>query len=532
MSQARHAGFMLPLFSATSADSWGIGELPDLLPLARWLASAGFDRLMILPVGVVTPGDTSPYASQSAMAIDPTYIGLAHVPDFEAAGGVGALGPGGRADLDVARGAEFVDYERVHRVKHEALAIAFDRFHREEWRQKSARALSFASFVSREWWWLDDWAVYAAAAGALGTSDWRAWPARLRDREPGAVDEVRRDLERELLRHQYLQWQADLQWQGARMLARAEGVTVFGDMPFMVSAGSADVWVRPDEFMFDVSLGVPPDAFSATGQDWGMPTYRWDRIAQTGFAWVKQRARRMDELYDGYRVDHLIGWFRTYGRPAQGEPFFNPADEPAQIAQGEAILQILLGGNAVVLAEDLGVVPPFARASMARLGVPGCKVIRWERDWHAPGHPFIDPAAYPALSAAMTGTHDTETMAGWWSGAGEDERRAAVALPPFAAAGLTDAAMPWSDALRDAWLAVAYQAGSNELFVPAQDVFGWTDRINVPGTFGGHNWAWRLPWRVDHLADVPEPRERAAFCRRLAKSARRGRVAKARTRRG
>jgi len=519
----RHAGLLLPLSAATSSESWGIGELPDLLPLSRWLASAGFDRLMILPIGVVTPGDTSPYASQSAMAIDPTYIGLAHVPDFEAAGGVNALSAGARADLDAARAAEQVDYARVHRAKHEALALAFEWFHQHEWSIRSTRALSLASFISREGWWLDDWALYAAAAGAIGTADWRAWPEPIRDRHPAALDDVRRQLERQMLHHQYLQWQADLQWQGACLLARSEGVTVFGDMPFMVSAASPDVWARRDEFMLDVSLGVPPDAFSDTGQDWGMPTYRWDRIASTDYAWMRQRARRMDELYGGYRLDHLIGLFRTYGRPPQGDPFFNPADEAAQIAQGEALLEIFLEGDAVVIAEDLGVVPPFARVSMLKLGVPGCKVMRWERDWDAPGHPFLDPAQYPEVSAAMTGTHDTETLAGWWAVATPDERQAALALPLMRAAGLTDATMPWTDALRDAWLATAYESGSEELFVPAQDVFGWVDRINVPGTFNDRNWTWRLPWRVDHLMDVPAAQERAKFCRKLASTHARGR---------
>jgi 4-alpha-glucanotransferase len=282
------------------------------------------------------------------------------------------------------------------------------------------------------------------------------------------------------------------------------------------------VWVRPDEFMFDVSLGVPPDAFSDTGQDWTLPTYRWDRIAETGYAWMRLRARRMAELYDGYRVDHLVGLFRTYGRPLSGGPaFFNPGTEPAQIAQGEAILRVLLEAGSVIIAEDLGVVPDFVRDSLARLDVPGCKVIRWERDWNADGHPFRDLAAYPARSAAMTGTHDTETLAEWWTRALDEERSAAVALPAVRAAGCTDPAAPWTDALRDAWLTAAYESGSDELFMPIQDVFGWTDRINIPATVGEHNWTWRLPWRVDRLSEHRDAVERATFCAELSVRSRR-----------
>jgi 4-alpha-glucanotransferase len=309
---------MLPLFSATSSRSWGIGELPDLVPLARWMASAGFERLMILPIGVVSPGSTSPYSSESAMAIDPTYIALEDVPDFIAAGGIGALSLEARGDLDAARGSARVDYARVHRVKDEALGIAFERFYRDEWEQLSMRAAALGGYISRERWWLDDWALYAALVESQVEQDWHKWPEALRDRHPDVISEARRQLAREVLRHQYFQWLADEQWRRARVAGAAEGVTVFGDMPFMVLAESPDVWVRPDEFMFDVSLGVPPDAFSDTGQDWTLPTYRWDRIAETGYAWMRLRARRMAELYDGYRVDHLVGLFRTYGRPLSG----------------------------------------------------------------------------------------------------------------------------------------------------------------------------------------------------------------------
>jgi 4-alpha-glucanotransferase len=249
--------------------------------------------------------------------------------------------------------------------------------------------------------------------------------------------------------------------------------------------------------MFDVSLGVPPDAFSDLGQDWGLPLYRWDRIAESGYAWVRERAARMAALYDGYRLDHLVGLYRTYGRPKNGDPFFSPGEEPAQIAQGEAILRILIDTGATIIAEDLGVVPPFVRRSLDRLDVPGCKVLRWEREWDEPGQPLTNPARLPARSAAMTGTHDTETLAEWWRREG-------------------DIGQPWSFAVRDALLGAAYGAGSDELFVPVQDLFGWTDRINIPGTIGDHNWTWRLPWRVDEMAGVPEAAERAAFCRQLA----------------
>jgi 4-alpha-glucanotransferase len=509
---------MIPLFSAPSSASWGLGELPDLVPLAAWLSSAGFDRLMLLPVGVVAQGDTSPYSATSAMAIDPMYIALEHVAEFTRAGGVDALSPATCAQIEQARASNRVQYAAVRAAKEAALVLAFERFVSDEWLQLTTRASALAGYIARERWWLDDFALYQAVSRAHSGASWRDWPAPIRDRDPAALDEARRSLSRQMLEQQYLQWLAETQWQRAKQEAHALGVTIFGDLPFMVAEASPDVWVRPDEFMLDVSLGVPPDAFSATGQDWGLPTYRWDRIAATGFSWIRNRARRMAALYDGYRVDHLVGLYRTFGRPPVGEPFFNPSDEPAQIAQGEMILRILAEPGAAIIAEDLGVVPDFVRASLSRLGVPGCKVLRWERDWHAQNQPFIDPRAYPARSAAMTGTHDTETLAGWWTSAPAEERRALCSLLSHTGAGHLDPAAPWSPGVHHAILQVIFASGSDDVFLPVQDVFGWSERMNVPGTIGEHNWTWRLPAPVDRLGEARFAIEAAALCSGLAKS--------------
>ena len=283
---------------------------------------------------------------------------------------------------------------------------------------------------------------------------------------------------------------------------------------------SVDVWTRQAEFALDVSAGAPPDAFSATGQDWNLPMYRWDVIAGTGYAWLRERARRMAALFDGIRIDHVVGFYRTYGKPAQGEPFFSPWQEPDQLRQGEEILRIMLESGAMVLAEDLGTIPDFVRASLARLGIAGSKVLRWEHAWHEPGQPLIDPQAYPEVSAALTGTHDTEPLAVWWERAGHDERvqtiRLLFAQDDFQRRGSGNPDQPWSAVLRDGLLELAFRTASRELFVPMQDVFGWRSRINTPASISDDNWTWRLPWPVDRLDSIPEAVERAGFCRGLA----------------
>ena len=160
--------------------------------------------------------------------------------------------------------------------------------------------------------------------------------------------------------------------------------------------------------------------------------------------------------------------------------------------------------------------PPFVRASLASLGVPGCKILRWENRTDPLFH-FLDPAAFPATSAAMTGTHDTETLASWWEHASWPERVAQMQVSTiFATRGVNDPGQSWNAALRDALIELAYGAGSADLFFPIQDLFGWHDRINAPATIGEWNWTWRLPWAVDKLSEVPEAVERAEFCRALA----------------
>jgi 4-alpha-glucanotransferase len=238
-------------------------------------------------------------------------------------------------------------------------------------------------------------------------------------------------------------------------------------------------------------------------------------IAQGDYQWLRERARRCGALYDGFRVDHLVGFYRTYFRERDGRAAFVPPDEPSQRAQGERVLNLLDSSGAQIVAEDLGSVPDFVRESLARLHVPGYKVLRWERYWDVEGQPFRDPSAFPPVSLATSSTHDTETLAGWWDDAGLDERSRVAALPVLHAAGCEPSA-PFDDRLRDALLQTLFGAGSNLVVVPMQDIFGWLDRINTPAVVDEINWTWRMPWPVDDLIVERVPRERAAFLRELS----------------
>ena len=507
--QGRHAGLLVPLFSIPSRSSWGIGEIGDLPRLAAWMADAGFSFVQLLPINEMADGQNSPYSAMSAMAIDPIFIAPSAVPDIEAAGGEGLLSDEERSRLAVARAARTVDYATVRAIKIRALRAGFEHFRAAEWGQNTRRAQRLKLFLDRARWWLDDYALFRAVHAREDGRYWKDWPEAIRDRQPAEMARMRQELATEILFYSYLQWLAADQWTEAR---DACGIGVFGDFPFMVSGDSADVWSRQQDFRLDASVGAPPDAFSETGQDWGFPAYRWTAIAAGGFRWLAARARRSAELYDGYRVDHLVGFFRTYVREQSGEAAFVPAEQPEQTLQGERVLEVLSATGARIIAEDLGVIPGFVRETLERLEIPGYKVLRWERLWDHDGQPFKSPADYPRTSVATSGTHDTETVAQWWDEAGLDERRAVAAIVGH---GL-DPAASFDARVRDAIVAALYASSSDIVLLPIHDVFGWRERVNTPALIDAQNWTWRLPWPVEDLQTESDGRERAEFTATLA----------------
>ena len=516
--RGRHAGVLVPLFSLPSRGGWGVGEIPDLITFARWLTGAGLDFVQLLPVNEMQEGQNSPYSALSAMAIDPVFIALPQVPEFVDRGGERVLDVASRERLARAKDSPAVDFRAVRAVKGVALRAAFSEFRERHAGTGSGRDRAFRDYVEGERWWLDEYALFRALHDEHHACYWRDWEPGARDRQPGALAAARERLATTISYYEYLQWLADEQWRQARRECGRVGL--FGDFPFMVSGHSADVWSRQDEFRIDASVGVPPDAFSESGQDWGLPVYRWDVHRHRDYEWLRQRVRRCTELYDGFRVDHLVGFYRTYVREPDGRTYFTPGDEPAQLAQGERLMTIFRDSGDRIIAEDLGQVPDFVRESLARLHVPGLKVLRWERNWHVPGQPFRRPADYPVESVAISGTHDTETLAEWWDGADGEERRLCAELPGLREAGC-GADARFSPGIRDALLRLLFSAASDFVIVPIQDVFGWRDRVNVPAVVNDENWTWRLPWPVDALDTQPEARERAAFLRTLAAESRR-----------
>ena len=504
MRADRRSGVLVPLFSMASSRSWGIGEFLDLPGFARWLQAAGQSFVQILPITELPESQSSPYSALTAMALDPNFISVAALEEFEVLGGEAQLPEEDRRALEALRQTDRVMYADVRALKGRVLRRAYQRFVDHEVAHGTPRADEFRAFVDEQAVWLDDYAIFRALHAKHDGTPWWDWPAPLVRREGEALESAAAELRDEIGYRKYLQWVAATQWKRARL--EASPIQVFGDVPFMISADSPDVWTRQREFRFDATVGVPPDAFSATGQDWGLPPWRWEVMAENDFAWMRRRAQRTAQLFDGFRLDHLVGLYRTYMRPLDKskEPFFAPPDEPTQATLGDKLVSLYRDTGAEVIAEDLGTVPDFVRASLQRLGVPGFKVVRWERKWKARGKPFIDPAEYEETSVATTGTHDTEPMVVWWETAPAAERQAVLRMPSMKRL-VKDSASEL-----DALLRALLDSRSRLTIIPLQDVFGWTDRINTPAQMTTDNWTWMLPWRVDRLLELPESRDRAA----------------------
>lgn len=486
----RVSGISVPLFSLGTRHSWGIGEFPDIVSFGAWAAGAGQSLVQILPVMELPGPEQSPYSALTSFALDPSYIALPRVPDFEAIGGELAFDAHDRLALAELQQADAVRYADVRRLKHRWLRRAWDRFAQLEIARGTPRGRAFDDYCTREAWWLDDYATFRALLAHHDDRAWWEWHEPFRGASPEVGARARTALAGEVGYRKYLQWVAESQWAEAR--AALFPFRVIGDLPFMISANSDDVWRRQEQFDLGSTVGAPPDAFAADGQDWGLPPWRWEVLAATDFAWMRQRARRMANLFAGFRLDHLVGLYRAWVRPLdRSQPAaFTPADEPSQLALGEALVRIFTATGAEVIAEDLGTVPPFVRASLTALGVPGFKVLRWERHWDEPGHPAIDPATFPELSVATTGTHDVEPLA--------------TLLAPDVVEATVESLLA---------------AGSYMTLLPLQDAFGWPDRINTPSLVDAANWTWRVPRPTDTWDAWPEASARQAWLGERARAA-------------
>ncbi len=477
----RCAGISLPLFSLRSEQDGGIGDFPDLIAFVDWATGFGQSLVALLPLCEMGPGEASPYHPLSSFALDPIFLR----PET----------------LEELRGERFAPAPNLDRVDYRAVRARKAPFFDEAFRRFSAlpsehpRRRRCAHFQASARDWLAEYALFRALLDEQGGRCWTDWPDPIRLRDPGSLAAARRRLAERIAFFEFLQFALDEAWRETRAEAERRGVVLMGDLSFAPSLNSADVWANPDLFDLTRSVGAPPDAFSASGQRWGLPMYRWHEMRRGGWRWFRARARRMAELYDLFRVDHVVGLFRTFWFEGETPGGFDPPVEAEQIAQGREILELLIdeARPAAIVAEDLGTIPEFVLETLGALDVPGYKVLRWQRDDAG----FVDPATYPECSIATTGTHDTDSLAEWWDELATEERIELIGSPR------ASVEPELTRARRLAILERLYRSPSRYAILPVQDLFGWRERINTPATIGAGNWVYRLPAPLEHLRADP-----------------------------
>ena len=453
---------------------FGIGDIgPAAHTWVDWLAETGCAYWQVLPLGPTGYGD-SPYQCFSAFAGNPYLVS----PEALVADGL----------LDAAEvvpppfPAGQVDYGWVIPWKLDLLERAFERFRADP---PERLAAAVADFRAAQKEWLEDYALFMALKAEHGGGAWSEWPRSLRRREARSLDRARVRLAVAIDRHVFTQFLFFRQWATLRSHAHERGVEIIGDIPIFVAADSADVWANPGLFELDaerrptVVAGVPPDYFSATGQLWGNPLYRWERHRETGFAWWVSRIEATVALVDVVRIDHFRGFVDYWEIPAGAETAVQGRwlDGPGR-AVFDAVEDAL--GELPIIAEDLGELHDTVPALRDELGLPGMKILQFAFDGD-PENDFL-PHRYPQNCVVYTGTHDNDTVAGWWESEPEETHEQVREY-----LGVDGDDIVW-DFLQAAWASRARLA-----VAPLQEFLelGTEARMNTPSTESG-NWAWRF----------------------------------------
>jgi 4-alpha-glucanotransferase len=471
LDSGRSSGILL---HPTSLPGDGIGDLGQAAyRFVDWLAAAGQSFWQILPLVDADEGG-SPYNGLSAMAGNPLLIDLADLVRE------GLLT---EEEIDSSSvDADRVDFPRVNAWKGRLLAKAHRRF-----RSTGAPTLheELQAYRDRNAGWLEDYALFRALRRLYGGVAWTSWAPELRRRDPEALRAAGADLQEDVSRGVFQQFLMDRHWAALRGYARERGIAIIGDIPIFVSHDSADVWANQPLFQLredgrpEVVSGVPPDYFSATGQRWGNPLYRWDILRDRGYAWWVDRFRRTLEWVDLVRVDHFRGFESYWEIPAEEETAERGRWRPGPGAEFFRTVQQRLGALPVI-AEDLGLITEAVDELRAELGYPGMRVVQFAFDGD-PTNPHL-PENYPADTVAYTGTHDNDTVVGWWSKASPAERAEAKARLPGG-----------REPVHEAFLKLLLESRARLVVAPVQDVLGLGSdaRMNTPGT-NTANWTWRL----------------------------------------
>lgn len=470
----RASGILLPVSSLPG--KYGIGcfskEAYDFVDV---LEKANQKYWQILPIGPTSYGD-SPYQSFSTFAGNPYFISLEKLIEEE------LLTEEECNSVDFGENNEYIDYEKLYNGRFNLLKKAYKRSNPED--------EGFKKFVEENGFWIEDYAMFMTIKAEHNGESFELWEDEIRVRKPEAMERYREKFKDEILFYKFIQFKFYEQWFKLKEYANDKGIKIIGDIPIYVAYDSADVWANPELFQMDEEVkpisvaGCPPDAFSADGQLWGNPVYKWDYHKQTGYTWWIKRIENSTKLYDVIRIDHFRGFDEYYAIPYGEETAVNGKWEKGPGMDLFRNIEKALGKRDVI-AEDLGFVTDSVRKLVHDSGFPGMKVVEFAFDARDTGaaSDYL-PHNYIRNCVVYTGTHDNETLIGWWSSI--DQRSRDMARDYMAAHYTPDRL------INVPFITLAMRSIADLCIIPMQDYLGLDNkaRMNKPSTVGD-NWRWR-----------------------------------------
>ena len=477
------------LFHPTSLPGkYGIGTLgKEAYAFIDFLKKSRQKLWQIFPLGPTGYGD-SPYQSFSSFAGNPYLI------DFDLLIEAHLLSEEDLRDVFFGDNEEYIDYGAIYNQKYPLLRKAYENFKSSDNHEMRE---NLEHFKRENASWLNDYSLYISLKNHFNGLPWNEWAHDIKNREHGAMEHYKNELADDIEYHNFIQFLFFKQWGDVKRYANENGIKIIGDIPIFVAADSSDAWANPEIFLFDEErkpvkvAGVPPDYFSATGQLWGNPLYNWQKLKETNYSWWVERERANLSTCDIIRIDHFRGFEAYWAVPYGDDTAINGQWEPGPgIDLFNAIKSQL--GELPIIAEDLGLMTQGVIDLREATGFPGMKLLGFAFD-SGEENDYL-PHTYTKNCVVYTGTHDNDTLIGWFQKAKEEDRQ-------FARDYLnsrSDDEIHW-DAIRGAWSSVASMAIS-----PVQDFLGLGSeaRINTPGVAAG-NWQWRLRHGVltDELAE-------------------------------
>jgi len=541
----RTTGILVPAFATRRSGDLGIGDTLGMTEWIDWAARNKIGFLQLLPINE-NGTDESPYSGISSIALDPIYLSF-DTPEIPLIN---------QAEIDAARASlgqhiksNLIDYKAVRSAKNHLLEISFARFSGEA---EPVVKAEFEQFRKQNKAWLSDYCAFKLLIEIHGPElHWDEWPeschcpksalrfiAALKKEEPAHI-------ESRLTFFSYVQWLCYKQWHSVRTHADSRGIKLMGDLPIGVAFHSADVFFNRSEFHINWFGGTSPEGYSSEnpfihewGQNWGIPLYDWDAMAENNFAWWRERIARLTEIFSIFRIDHILGFYRIYAFPwhprsnsnflglSHNEAaelnegrlprwFSNPDDTPGNKtinrANGDFRLRAIIdaAGDAEIIAEDLGWVPEYVRPHLEELDIAGYRIPHW--DCYDDGSPVMGDI-FPENSFASYSTHDHDSLCATWENcrktilrqqerpteqghwASEGSAHALRLLAGFSGIPIPDnnAWPPYSDAIHWRLIKSLLESKSRYVLLMVTDLFALKDRINTPGTPGNGNWRIRL----------------------------------------